>query len=606
MKSRGGLRLDGTLDIECASWTRFAIAATYRPQHGVRFHTSLSDLVDSLLHNGGTMWASNGGRYDAIMIADELTRRGLRYSVDYSRGRMTRLVCGHLTIRDSWSLVPLAMDDAVSIAGIPCPVLDLPCVCGERCGGYCSIRPNDRRPQLRRYVAADVAALWSVLVAVFRLADDLDLVLKGTIGTTAWETLKRDYRLPDANTILTPGLYRELREGYYGGRQAIIRPHAAGPGSHWDISSAWPAALIQAELPVGTFDLLGGDSATRAFDAARPGIYTCSVSVPWMFLPPLPVRVGSRISYPHGEFRGTWTYPELAAALSRGVTLRKVHTAIAWSATERLFSAAITRWHDARLRAGKDSGVGQWLRLLPNSFTGKLAETPERKTIYAYPPLDKVRLCNLRRPCSVERCTFQCGAWEPLDEWARFWAAPFYRLGDSAHVHWAAYTTALTREAWLRGAESQDEDLIYGNTDSVWTTRDLASRGPYPQGSALGQWEYKHAWSEWECRGPSAYRYRDPAGDRVVRSSGMSLTDDEWERGEASRERGVLGFVEAVRTSGAQRGLFRRAYRHWDLLPTDTAIRYGDRLLDRDRQITYPYHYDEIPRRHIGRRAARS
>jgi hypothetical protein len=389
---------------------------------------------------------------------------------------------------------------------------------------------------------------------------------------------------------MTPGIWRAAREAYYGGRIAIVRPRAHGPGSHWDISSAYPSALSETSVPTGEVDAYGADRADDAFERGAPGIYTCSVSIPATFLCPLPVRVGGRVAFPYGEFRGTWTRDELLRAVERGVEIRATHSALVWSNEERIFGDTIRRWYRYRRAAGKQSALGQWWRLVTNSLTGKLAESPERMSARMFP--DEIRYCTLRRPCTVEHCTKACGAMEMIDLWGEIWGVPFYRLAPSGHVQWAACVTARTREVWLLGAESQGDDLIYGNTDSVWT---VSRTGPTPRGTSLGSWERKGGWTEWECVGPSAYRYRDDDGGRVIRTSGMTITDEEWEHGEVSYDRGVMPFREAAKQ---QRGLFRRAHRTWTLPGHDTErTRLGDRILDETTGITYPLRYDEIDRR---------
>jgi hypothetical protein len=127
---------------------------------------------------------------------------------------------------------------------------------------------------------------------------------------------------------------------------------------------------------------------------------------------------------------------------------------------------------------------------------------------------------------------------------------------------------------------------VYGDTDSLWTTSRV---GPRPQGATLGAWEFKHGWDQWQCAAPRAYRYRDPHGGQVVRTSGMSVSVDEWTRGEAERDRGVMSFVEAAKAS---KGLFRRKHQSWTLPARgkDTGW-YGDRLLDAEERIAFPVPY---------------
>lgn len=543
----------------------------------------MPDLVDHLLRRPGSTWyAHAGGAYDFLPIAEELRKREIPTSLDLAGSRVSRVVGGGIVLRDSWPLVPLKLEIAASLAGEVAPRLALPCRCGRACGGYCSIRPNDPRAAVAEYCAEDARVLYRVLRAIDEIGESLNLSLRGTLGGTAWATARDRLALPDAKH--PPAEWRMIREAYFGGRVSILMPRARGPGSHWDLSSAYPAALARTPVPVGDPTPITGAAARRALGASMPGIYSATVKVPECHIPPLPVRDHVRIIYPHGTFRGVWTARELRAAIDRGTTIEECSWGLMWPREEILFAPVIEQWWRARSRAGKSSALGQWLRLLSNSLTGKFAEGGERRSALMFPA--EIRYCQGRRPCSARECTGACGAMTQLDLWGQVWTVPIFRPAPSGHIAWAATLTASTRESLLLGMESQGSDLVYSDTDSIWT---IGRTKPTPNGSGLGQWEYKHAWRSWECAAPRAYRYDPQDGERVTRTAGAQITDDEWARGNAEIDRGVLSFVEAA---SASRGLFRRRKQIWTL--PDRGSRtgwYGDRILDAETGITVPVEY---------------
>ncbi len=578
------MKIDGTIDIEAASWDKFAVAAVYdaRTQKTEVFRT-IGALVDRLLvRRGMTYWAHAGGSYDFLAVAEEMRRRVIPCQVDLAGPRVSRLIGGGIVLRDSWPLIPLPLAQACALAGEYAPVLQLPCRCGRACGGYCEIRPSDPRKAVADYCAADARVLYRVLASLRTYADELGLSLRGTLGGTAWATARDTLKLPE--TDLPPVMWRRVRDAYYGGRVTICRPRATGPGSHWDISSAYPAALASTSVPIGKWSTYTARDARRCFDNRRPGIYSATVTVPEIYLPPLPTRIGPRICYPIGTFTGDWTHNELQCALARGVTIDSVSWALVWESEAVIFGDLIDKWFRVRARVGKKTPLGEWLRLLPNSLVGKLAEGPDRRSAKMFP--NEIRYCRGKRPCSPKLCTGACGAMEQLDMWGQVWGVPFYRPAPSAHVQWAAYVTAATRERWLHGAESQGLDLVYGDTDSLWTTSRVA---PSPHGAGLGRWEYKHAWFDWECAAPRAYRYAHQDGARVTKAAGATLKDGDWDRGKATTSRGVLTFVEAAKQS---RGLFVRRAQTWTLPKRGRESGwYGDRLLDVEERLTLPVVY---------------
>lgn len=456
----------------------------------------------------------------------------------------------------------------------------------------CSVRPKDPRKAVSDKCSADARILYRLLDTLrSSVAPSLGLVLRGTLGGTAWATARERLELP--NCDLPSAAWRRVREGYYGGRVVIARPIARGPGTHWDMNSAYPFALASTAVPCGAWSVYTRRDAQRCFDRNRPGIYACEVTSPESFLPPLPCRVGGRLAYPTGTFRGVWTLLELRAAMERGATIDKVAWCHVWETEAILFDDLIREWFKARSEAGKYSPLGQWLRLLPNSITGKLAEGPERSSARMFPK--EIKWCEGRHPCSKRACVGACGAYEQLDKWGQVWGVPFYRPAPSAHVQWAAYLTAATRERWLTGAESQGHDLVYGDTDSLWTT----GRGaPQPSGAKLGDWEYKGAWSDFECTAPRQYRYTD-GGTPVVKSTGATLTNEDWVRGTATIERGVLSFAEAAARLDDTRknppSLFQRKELRYSISTRGKETGwYGDRVLDYDSNLTLPMPYGAI------------
>lgn len=583
------IELTGTFDIECANWDRFEVAATY---DGVRakIHTSRESLVDYLLSRGGTWWAHYGGQYDGLAVAEELKRRTRACQIDYPRSRMTRLVCGNLTVRDSYGILPFGLETIAAMSGERCPRLPWDCACALRCGGFCriGIEPTE---QLHDYVVADCRVLYRGMCELIDFCNTNGIELRGTIGGTAWATAKARLGLKDAD--IPPSVWKQIAPADKGGRTVLVRPVAPGPGTHRDITSAYPAALARTALPVGTPRELGRKNAATALSRSQAGIYRVVVDVPETFLPPLPWRQNNRIRYPFGAFRGVWPLPELEAAIARGVKVLRVDSALCWHRTQVVFASLVKRWYEIRAKVGKDGPWGRWMREVANALTGKFGEQPERRTLRMCPTFDRIVICRREGACR-RGCVGACGAWECLDKWGHIWGQPYYRTAPSGHLAWSAYLKAATRIAWLTEAERHGEaHLVAGNTDSIWTTSRQRS---IPEGRALGAWETKNTWTEWEARAYNCYRYRDGAtGQIVVRASGAPhLTDDEWKRGHLDRERGIETLLEAAR---AGHDLFHRKNQHWTLPGTPDVEWFGDRKLGPSGTVTYPVDADVLRER---------
>lgn len=591
MTERRGVKVDGTYDIEASKWDHFVLGVTNHRERGLAVHDTLESLTDELLAAGGTWWSHNGGGYDSLAVLEEARRRGLQMAVSFGSGeRVTRAAGGGLTLCDSYALIPLGLERAAELAGRKAYELGWPCECGRKCGGYCAIRPTPTRAQraeLAAYCVEDCETLTAALVALGGYAEQRGYDLRGTIGSSSWATAKRVLGLPDAE--YPSAQWRRIRSAYHGGRCSVFRPRVSGRGRHWDLSAAYPSAMATTDFPVGEPHEYGGTDARRCLARERPGIYAATVTIPVSHVPPLPVASRGSVAYPVGQVSGVWTLPELLEAISTGSTVDEVSWCIVWPRSERVLGDLMRTWVGNRLAVGKKTAFGEWERWFAASLAGKLAESPERRFARLHPPMRDIRVCPRRSPCSERRCTGACGAYRQVDEWGEIFSVPYYRQATCGHVQWAAYVTAATRIQWRREAIKHGSDIVYGDTDSIWTT---ANRAPMPVGDAIGCWELKHGWSDWECVAPKAYAYTDDIGARVIRAAGARVNPDEWRMGTALQDRGVMAFGEAA---AASRGLFRQRKHMWTLPSRgrDTG-HYGDRVLDEMSGVTHPVTYAEL------------
>lgn len=590
------IEVDGTFDIECAEWDQFAVGATYTRGQAV-VHYDAGEMVGYMRALGGTWWGHAAGIYDSLWFAEQLRADGVSYSGDEAQHRVTRIVCGKLVLRDSYALWPAPLDDLCAAVGIDVPSLPWGCVCDLDCGGYCQIGPRaaEGDPDLEAYVIGDCASLYQALAWLRKTAQAHGIDLRGTLGTTAWKAAQGELGLPDAN-YPSWSAWRRMRACDKPGRLEVFRAKAHGHGYHSDMRSAYPSALAAVDLPVGDPCELGARHAQLALGDCRPGLYHVTVRIPDdLFLPPLPWRIGDRVCYPVGTITGWWALPELVAAFERGVTVVDVRGAICWDGELPVFREIVQRWHTARTEAGHDSPLGKWFAALPRALCGKFAESPEKRRILANP--DRIRICTREGGCRV-KCTGRCRRYKQLDLMGHMWSAPYWSLPPSAHVQWSAYLRAATRIKWLTEAEKFGRDLVYGNTDSLWTS---GNRLPDPIGDSLGSWHVVNDWASWECRGPNCYRAVTGDGTVIVRGAGTSrgISDTDWQRGGGVIDRGVMPFGQAVRSRDG--GLFRRRHRKWTLPPHPTSGLYGDRRMGSD-GVTLPLdarEWREIAKRRI-------
>ena len=575
--------LAGTLDIESASWDRFVVGCAYNGDVARVFY-SLDGMIDHLRGVGGTWYAHAGGVYDFLAILERARARGIACQVDRSQSRVGRIVMGSLTLRDSYAIWPVPLDEICGALGRPVPALPWGCTCGQNCGGYCQIgtTARDGDPDLEDYCKADCVALYDGLTLLKSFASDHRINLRGTLGQTAWISAQDELGVPDST--IDWSTWRHARRGDKGGRIAIVRPKVQATGRSYDICNAYPAQLAKADLPVGDAYELGGRQALSALANERPGIYTLTVRVPDnAFLPPLPWRIGGQLTFPTGTFTGSWTLPEIGHALDRGVEILDGHAALTFEGSAPVFADLVQRWYDIRKGIGRKTPMGQWIGRLAKALTGKFAEQPHRTRVTMHP--EEVKICTRSGPC-LDGCTGTCGAYEQLDLFGEIWSIPYKRLGPSAYPQWSAYLRALTRIQWHEQAERFGPELCFGNTDSLFV---IGRKIPRPTGSQLGQWEPQGMWRELEVRSAGVYALRRELGGPLEIRGMPGISEDDWKRGSGVLERGVVTFGAAVKGT---KGLFSKRVRRWTLPSSERQI-YGDRKIGTG-GVTYPLSADEL------------
>jgi hypothetical protein len=435
--ARDSPRLDYVLDLETEDWSRFVVGGIYDGKEFESFDWNHErELIDWLLclPKGTQVWAWNGGKFDWIWAYDWFLELGVECDIMFAGAGMSTLTVRNGPIlRDGVKLYPARLQKAALLAGMTISKdVGLPCVCGDSCGGYCSIERGmeaDKLQKVTDYLEEDCVALWAIMEAILTELERSEFVIRGTIGGTAWSTARELCGVENASWP-NAATYKRAREGYYGGRTQVFRP-AAESGHRYDIHSAYPAALDRLDLPTGPVFGCDADRASKAFAAGRDGIYTARVHVPEdTFIPPLPARTGERLAYPIGQVDGSWTGLELRYAMECGATVEKIVGGLVWVESE-----PILRPYQTKVWGLRSNAEGEWRKFwkwYANALTGKLAQQPENESYILSPPPSKVKRCPADfdckgwcRPksrCCTHHCSGRCGAWTMKDGRGKVWA----------------------------------------------------------------------------------------------------------------------------------------------------------------------------------------
>lgn len=540
------LRVDAVWDIEASGWDHFIVGAIWDSRDDLcHVYSDEDGLAEHLasLPKGFVAWAHAGGRYDVLWLLDWFRRKG---TVPPATIRLSGSSIASLALkdgpilRDSARLMPMALKEACTMfpGCAQKERLSFPCVCGEKCGGYCSIAVDmtpAARAELRDYLEADIFSLRDTLRGLIDYADRNALTLGNTVAGSGWSTAKARCELPNADWELEA--YRRARAGYYGGLCAVGQT-SAPKVLRFDRTQAYPAALCK-PVPVGESALLDKKTAHYAWNHERPGIYYASVTVPEMPVPPLPVRYNDRIVYPWGDLIGSWSRDELQRALDLGCEIQRFHGGIAWAREEALITPFVRHVFELREKAKADGNeaLSTWLKFMANSPTGGFAQDPEFDFIvlgdYADDP-----------------------DYEPVGRYDWIWRRGLFAIPTRAHVHWAATLTADARVELGRQIEHAGDDWVYSDTDSCHATRMLTRN----TGKDLGQWAFEGVATDWLCLAPKVYKFtgetkKNPTPHLIAKAKGIPKAERAWPKimsGEkVTLDRGVDSLLVAAKKGGS-------------------------------------------------------
>lgn len=582
---RRDIEIDAVFDIETESWNKFVVGGLLHSDgHYEEFRFDREeDLVLALLNIEGTVWAHNGGGFDFKWFLDWLVKLGIKAAVAGAGSKIISVRVGKLKLLDSKALTKISLADLSKGVGTEKMKDPLPCRCGESCGGYCSISRKMRPLYWRRiseYLKADCVSLMLSLARLKEYAAANDLDLGATVGGAAWRNAKRTLELEAAS--LRPGDHNFAREAYFGGRVQLFRPYSEH-GFECDVASMYPSRLAYFPLPLGEPERIWGADASRAFEGEQAGIYKAEVSIPEMHLPPLPVRVGQRVSYPWGDFLGTWTLPELRYAASIGVSVRPIE-ALVFPEEKIVFRKWVDHLFDLRANApgGKKSSLGTFLKFYLNSLTGKFGTRPEKERFVLCPDDLGERICKGKGYCR-DGCDGFCGAYKRVGISDFIYSSATWHIDDCAHVEWAAYLTSEARVEWHKQAISKNGgfDMVYGDTDSCFSEEQRDRNA----GKELGQWEQAGEYESFRGIAPKVYVYRRAGTltDISVKAKGLRLPRSKFKAaralytGQEVGKEAIIGFK-----AGARGGKF------FETGKTTRRVKqgFGDRILEPGADVT--------------------
>lgn len=370
------------------------------------------------------IYAHNGGKFDWFYFLRSLT---LGTSMRIINGRIVQATLGHHEIRDSFSIMPFALDKYRKTE------ID-----------YAKFVPGKRekyREEITSYLRDDCTALHELITAYW---DEFGNVL--TVGSAALRELKKLHSYTQGGSEYDAELRGKF---YFGGRvQVLDAPIVTDTCVQvYDVNSMYPYVMAEYLHPVSTQISVSHDiQEDMAFiecEGYSDGAFA--------------VRTKTGIDFPSGYGMFATTGHEFQAALDTGCfKLNKVIKTYGFS--ERInFGAFVHHFYHLRLMAEQtgDKIHKLFYKYVLNSAYGKFAQNPDNYYDYEITGIE-----HRSEPWELYEA-----AW---DEGYMLWRKPVSRPVYH-NIATAASITGAARSVLLRGLHSVERPL-YCDTDSIIST----------------------------------------------------------------------------------------------------------------------------------------
>lgn len=367
-------------------------------------------------------------------------------------GRLIKAIWGNKTFVDSFNLWPMS---------------------AAKLGEAFGLKKLETKSMAtdREYVFRDVEIIRQAILFIWNFCKEMGIDnVPATIGGLAVKVWKQwaGENCHDSSVL--------SRKAYYGGRVELFkRVNECSDVCYTDINSLYPYVM--------TFPFPAELSPVN--DLPEHGIARITIKVPDMPVAPLPFRrKDGRIFYPLGTFEGTYTIPEINAAVKRGCQIMKVHEALGSRETMKPYQHYTHTAYAKRLASGTGAEKEFFKRLLNNLY-GRLGTSGMiGRTVW------------VRDGNQVESNKVLVK----------------YQLPLSKETNWshAAYVTGYGRVALLDYIDKIGVDkMIYCDTDSCIFDAP-GKQIPFEIGSQLGAMKLESWETSCETFAPKMYR----AGDK--------------------------------------------------------------------------------------------
>lgn len=326
-----------------------------------------------------------------------------------------------------------------------------------------------QRDELVIYCAQDaLISARFIKEQVLTFCKQWNIGLKKTIASMGISVIRRHF-LDEQLPVESPIVHDRCFAAYYGGRTEVFQRGEFTDVTCYDYNSLYPWTMLQ-PLPHPKYGY-ATKKVTMHDIFYNEGVAQVTVTVPSMYLPPLPYR-DQRLLFPTGTFSGYYTFVELRHAISKGVSIDDIQDGVVYTRSKPFLRHFASTMYQQRLEKKQDGQKIQLMyKLCMNAPYGKFAFNYRKSTsIY---PNHQVTPDMLVEAEQVDQ----------RDGYTILTLANRDDPPDYSFPIWSAYITAYARIRLYQALEIDPKNLLYCDTDSIF----LKNNAQVPTSNKLGQ-----------------------------------------------------------------------------------------------------------------------
>ena len=474
--------------------------------------TNHEDIYSTLYDyaNDGYDFVAHNAQYDLVVIFWQLDidAQAVFYNQRFNHGRWfydkekpaTR-IWDTLSISAFMSLKKLGHAIGTPKLETPCNLLDIPC---NSPSWICTIH---NLPECHEcYAIRDSEIAYLYYHHYKDLLSQYKVPPKHTLGSSAvaiWK--KTDPNQSDY--IKSKEIAQFVRDSYHGGRCEPFKYGKIKKVYTADVQSMYPYIMSTNAMPDTRYLEYIDHEHENISLLKYEGVSECLINQPPVYIPILPLYLGSKLLFPVGTFHGTWTHCELRALIAHGGKIIKFHRTVISRKLVTPFQNYIHEMIQLRNNYKLAKDPREYVaKILANSLYGRMGlKSEQEQSIY------------IRWDGRKDLREYQ--GWDmDIQENGIYLTKTIERnqVSHEANIMWATYITSLARLRLYEFLIAQGNNLIYCDTDSIYSTKPVVGVA-----DGFGNLNLDTTFDSGYFKGPKLYRLDSKTSDNKIRARGV-------------------------------------------------------------------------------------